>query len=53
MNNRFTLLSLPNALCCRFTAASGILKQLEHKHNAQTGTPRLHTKGGNYTVAQR
>jgi hypothetical protein len=28
--NRFTLLRLPNALRCRFTAASGILKQLEH-----------------------
>ncbi|MDR1478262.1 MAG: hypothetical protein LBJ00_04905 [Planctomycetaceae bacterium] len=30
MNNRFTLLRLLNALCCRFTSASGILKQLEH-----------------------
>ncbi|MDR1477446.1 MAG: hypothetical protein LBJ00_00715 [Planctomycetaceae bacterium] len=30
MNNRFTLLRLPNALRCRFTVASGILKQLEH-----------------------
>ncbi|MDR1480219.1 MAG: hypothetical protein LBJ00_14885 [Planctomycetaceae bacterium] len=30
MNNRFTLLRLPNALRCRFTAASGILKQLQY-----------------------
>ncbi|MDR1477911.1 MAG: hypothetical protein LBJ00_03110, partial [Planctomycetaceae bacterium] len=30
MNNRFTLLRFPNALRCRFTAASGILKQLEY-----------------------
>ncbi|MDR1479353.1 MAG: hypothetical protein LBJ00_10475 [Planctomycetaceae bacterium] len=31
MNNRFTLLRLPNALRCRFTVASGILKQLGYK----------------------
>ncbi|MDR1478404.1 MAG: hypothetical protein LBJ00_05625 [Planctomycetaceae bacterium] len=30
MNNRFTLLRLPNALRCRFTAASGISKQPEY-----------------------
>ncbi|MDR1477335.1 MAG: hypothetical protein LBJ00_00155 [Planctomycetaceae bacterium] len=30
MNNRFTLLRLPNALCRRFTVASGISKQLEY-----------------------
>ncbi|MDR1478676.1 MAG: hypothetical protein LBJ00_07015, partial [Planctomycetaceae bacterium] len=30
MNNRFTLLRLPNALCCRFTTASRISKQLEY-----------------------
>ncbi|MDR1480344.1 MAG: hypothetical protein LBJ00_15520 [Planctomycetaceae bacterium] len=33
MSNRFTLLRLPNALRCRFTAASGISKQLEYKKN--------------------
>ncbi|MDR1477838.1 MAG: hypothetical protein LBJ00_02740 [Planctomycetaceae bacterium] len=31
MNNRFTLLRLPNALRCRFPVASEILKQLEMK----------------------
>ncbi|MDR1480029.1 MAG: hypothetical protein LBJ00_13925 [Planctomycetaceae bacterium] len=30
MNNRFTSLRLPNALRCRLTVASGILKQLEY-----------------------
>ncbi|MDR1478498.1 MAG: hypothetical protein LBJ00_06100 [Planctomycetaceae bacterium] len=33
MNNHFTLLRSPNALRCRFAAASGILKQLEYKHS--------------------
>ncbi|MDR1479719.1 MAG: hypothetical protein LBJ00_12365 [Planctomycetaceae bacterium] len=32
MNNRFTLLRLPNALRCRFTA----LKQLEYKGTKST-----------------
>ncbi|MDR1477619.1 MAG: hypothetical protein LBJ00_01620 [Planctomycetaceae bacterium] len=33
MNNRFAMLRLPNALRCRFTAASGISKQLEYTAN--------------------
>ncbi|MDR1477624.1 MAG: hypothetical protein LBJ00_01645 [Planctomycetaceae bacterium] len=35
MNSRFTLLRLPNALRCRFTAASGILKQLQYNRNGK------------------
>ncbi|MDR1477330.1 MAG: hypothetical protein LBJ00_00130 [Planctomycetaceae bacterium] len=42
MNNRFTLLRLPNALRYRFTVASGILKQLEHNvHLCTIACPRL------------
>ncbi|MDR1478874.1 MAG: hypothetical protein LBJ00_08025 [Planctomycetaceae bacterium] len=43
MNNRFTLLRLPNALRCRFTVAwftvaSGILKQFEYITRNDTET---------------
>jgi hypothetical protein len=34
LNNRFTLLRLPNALRCRSTATSGILKQLEYNKSS-------------------
>ncbi|MDR1478615.1 MAG: hypothetical protein LBJ00_06700 [Planctomycetaceae bacterium] len=36
MSNRLTLLRLPNTLRCKFTTASGILKQLEYKTDHQS-----------------
>ncbi|MDR1478740.1 MAG: hypothetical protein LBJ00_07335 [Planctomycetaceae bacterium] len=51
MNNRFTLLRLPNALRCRFTAASGILKQPEYNYSSKK-TEKPKNQKTNYVKTQ-